>query len=123
MVPIIYAISIVLAIYPNSVLPFWRREAEKRRPAAAYALSGVAAAIAAFVVSLLFRFTFDSDGSVIAVFRPRARSSGHGTSLDRTTGVGAGVGMSSGRKKGECQHEPRLFFYVRLSRLLNFDSA
>jgi hypothetical protein len=84
MVPIIYAISIVLAIYPKSVLPFWRREPDKLRPVAAYALSGAAAAIAAFAVSLLFRFAFDSKGSVIAALSTEgAFSSAWNTSIAR----------------------------------------
>jgi hypothetical protein len=65
MVPIIYAIAIVLAVYPKSMLPFARRVPGGGRPVAAYALSGVAAAAAAFVVSLLFRFAFDSKGNVL----------------------------------------------------------
>lgn len=65
MVPIIYAIAIVLAVYPKSLLPFARREPGGGRPVAAYALSGVAAAVAAFGVSLLFRFAFDSGGNVL----------------------------------------------------------
>lgn len=67
MVPIIYAIAIVLAVYPKSVWAFARRADGGARPVAAYAVSGLMAAGAAFVVSLLFRFAFESQGSVLQV--------------------------------------------------------
>jgi hypothetical protein len=65
MVPIVYAIAIVAAIYPKSVWSFASRSAGGPRPYAGYAISGVIAAVAAFVVSVLFRFAFDSDGNVL----------------------------------------------------------
>ena len=43
MVPIIYTIAIVLAIYPKSMWEYARRRTRHQRPVAAYALSGVAA--------------------------------------------------------------------------------
>lgn len=64
MVPMIYAIAIVLAVYPKSMWPAASRSTE-RRPVAAYALSGALAAVAAFGVSLLFRFAFDQQGNVV----------------------------------------------------------
>ncbi|MEF7617584.1 hypothetical protein V4F39_26985 [Aquincola sp. MAHUQ-54] len=67
MVPIIYAIAIVVAVYPKSVWAFASRKAGERRPVAAYALSGAIAAAAAFLVSLLFRFAFETPGNVLQV--------------------------------------------------------
>lgn len=84
MVPIIYAIAIVSAIYPKSVFPFACRHAGGHRPFAAYALSGAAAAVAAFLVSLLFRFAFDSEGNVFQAFAtPRAFAKAWSTTVDR----------------------------------------
>jgi len=65
MVPVIYAISIVVAIYPKSVWPFAARPATGERPFAAYALSGAVAAVAAFGISLLFRFVFENPGNIL----------------------------------------------------------
>jgi hypothetical protein len=84
MVPIIYAIAIVAAVYPKSVWPFARRESAANRPVAAYALSGVLAALAAFAVSLLFRFAFDTPGNVFqALSTPGAFRNAWEASLDR----------------------------------------
>jgi hypothetical protein len=63
-VPIVYAIAIVAAIYPKSVWPFAARQPGGERPFAAYAVSGVIAAAASFVVSLVFRFVFDKTGNI-----------------------------------------------------------
>ena len=63
-VPIVYAIAIVAAIYPKSVWPFAARQPGGERPFAAYAVSGVIAAAASFVVSLVFRFVFDKSGNI-----------------------------------------------------------
>jgi hypothetical protein len=65
MVPIIYAVAIVLAIYPKSVWSYAMRLPDQPRPIAAYAVSGLGAAAAAFAISLLFRFAFDSPGNVL----------------------------------------------------------
>ena len=80
MVPIIYAIAIVSAIYPKSLFPFASRQLGGHRPVAAYALSGLVAAVAAFVVSLLFRFAFDAEGNVFQALARAERSSPHGMS-------------------------------------------
>jgi hypothetical protein len=64
MVPMIYAIAIVAAIYPKSMWPYAARSPEGDRPFAAYAVCGLAAVAAAFVVSLIFRFVFDQTGNV-----------------------------------------------------------
>jgi hypothetical protein len=64
MVPIVYAIAIVAAIYPKSVWSCATRSAGGPRPYAGYAISGVIAAVAAFIVGVLFRFAFDSQGNV-----------------------------------------------------------
>jgi hypothetical protein len=65
MVPIIYAVAIVLAIYPKSVWRYAMRQPHQPRPIAAYAVSGLGAVVAAFFVSLLFRFAFDMPGNVL----------------------------------------------------------
>lgn len=67
MVPIIYALAIVLAVYPKSVWSFATRRPDGPRPFAAYAMSGALAAVAAFLVSLLFRYAFDSPGNLLQV--------------------------------------------------------
>jgi hypothetical protein len=84
MVPIVYAIAIVVAIYPKAVWPFAARTDPGARPVAAYALSGLAAALAAFVVSVLFRFAFDSHGNVVqALATPGAFANAWHTSMER----------------------------------------
>lgn len=84
MVPIIYAVAIVSAIYPKSVFPFSTRLESAGRPFAAYALSGAASAAVAFVVSLLFRYSFGSDGTVFqALATPGAFEKAWRTSVER----------------------------------------
>jgi hypothetical protein len=70
-VPIVYAIAIVAAIYPKAVWPFAARHPNGERPFAAYAVSGVIAATASFVVSLVFRFAFDKPASRSRLPGPR----------------------------------------------------
>lgn len=65
MVPMIYAIAIVLAIYPKAVWTFADIRRVGYRPVAGYCASGALAAAAAFVVSLLFRYVFDHPGNLI----------------------------------------------------------
>lgn len=65
MVPMIYAIAIVLAIYPKAVWPFADIRRVGYRPVAGYAASGALAAAAAFVISLLFRYVFEYPGNLI----------------------------------------------------------
>ncbi|MED5621358.1 hypothetical protein [Ideonella sp. BN130291] len=75
MVTLIYVIAIVLAIYPKAVWPFADIRAAGRRPVAAYAVSGVAAAGAALVVSLLFRFVLDEPGNLLHMLSTPGRFS------------------------------------------------
>ncbi len=65
MVPMIYAISIMLAIYPKAVWPFADIRRVGYRPVAGYAASGALAAGAAFMVSLLFRYVFEYPGNLV----------------------------------------------------------
>lgn len=65
MVPMIYAIAIMLAIYPKAVWPFADIRRVGYRPVAGYAASGALAAGAAFVVSLLFRYVFEYPGNLV----------------------------------------------------------
>jgi hypothetical protein len=84
LIPTIYAISVVAAIYPKSAWRFASREAGESRPVAAYAASAALAAIAAFVVALLLRFAFDAQGNVFQVLAmPGAFAKAWATSLDR----------------------------------------
>jgi len=84
MVPIIYAIAIVLAIHPKSTWPFADIRAMRSRPVAAYAASGVFAAVASFLISLLFRFLFDSPGNLFeALSTPGAFTKALSVTLQR----------------------------------------
>jgi hypothetical protein len=84
MVPIIYVIAIVVAIYPKAAWPFAMRAPGGARPVAAYALSGVIGAAAAFLVSVLFRFAFDTQGNVFQAFAtPGAFGKAWSVSLER----------------------------------------
>ncbi|MGA0612067.1 hypothetical protein [Caldimonas sp. KR1-144] len=84
MVPIVYAIAIVLAIYPKAIWPYARRVPGEPRPVAAYAVCGAAAALAAFAVSVLFRFAFDSEGNVLRTLAtPGAFGKAWGTTAQR----------------------------------------
>ena len=84
MVPIVYTIAIVAAIYPKSVWPFATRLPGGGRPFAAYAVSGVIAAAASFVVSLVFRFVFDKSGNIFqSLSTPGAFEEAWTTTLDR----------------------------------------
>lgn len=65
MVPMIYAVAIVAAIYPKAVWPFADMRTVGYRPVAGYAASGALAAAAAFVISLLFRYTLDAPGNLV----------------------------------------------------------
>jgi hypothetical protein len=74
----------VAAIYPKSVWPQARRSSSGQRPFAAYGASAVVAALAAFVVGLLFRFAFESHGNVFqALSTPGAFAKAWSTSLER----------------------------------------
>src|SRR5262249_29687982 len=67
LIPIIYAIAVVAALYPKSAWRFARRKPGEGRPVAGYAASAILAAAAAFVVSLLLRFAFNSEGNIFEV--------------------------------------------------------
>ncbi|MFT3800991.1 MAG: hypothetical protein QM766_07205 [Burkholderiaceae bacterium] len=84
LVPIVYAIGVVLAIYPKSIWSYARRIGKGPRPVAAYALSGAVATGAAFVVSVLFRFAFDSPGNIFqALSVPSAFAKAWATTVER----------------------------------------
>jgi len=71
MVPIIYAVAIVAALYPKSVWAFADITRVGHRPYAAYLLSGLMAAGAAFMISLLFRYLFEDAGNLfVALSEP-----------------------------------------------------
>ena len=59
MVPIIYAVAIALAIRPKSKCRFADIDERGERPVAAYVASGVAAAGAGMIISILTRVLFD----------------------------------------------------------------
>jgi hypothetical protein len=67
LIPIVYAIAVVAAIYPKSAWRFARRKPGEGRPAVGYAASGALAAVAAFVVSLILRFAFNAEGNIFQV--------------------------------------------------------
>jgi len=84
LIPVIYAIAVVAAIYPKSAWRFARRDVGGGRPVAAYAASAVLAVAAAFVVSLLLRFAFDANGNVFqALATPDAFARAWTKSLER----------------------------------------
>lgn len=83
-VPIVYAIAIVAAIYPKSAWSFACRAAGGPRPYAAYAVSGLIAVVAAFIVGVLFRFAFESPGNVVQTLsKPGAFANAWWTSVER----------------------------------------
>jgi hypothetical protein len=66
------------------VWPFAARLPGGERPFAAYAVSGVIAAAASFVVSLVFRFVFDKSGNIFqSLSTPGAFQEAWTTTLDR----------------------------------------
>ena len=67
MVPIVYAIAIVVAIFPKGVWPFAGRVGNGTRLRSVCA-SGLIAAASALLVSVLFRFAFDAQGNVSTRF-------------------------------------------------------
>ncbi|MBP0593800.1 hypothetical protein J8I87_29760 [Paraburkholderia sp. LEh10] len=64
LVSIIYGIAIVVAIYPKAIWSFADIVRVGTRPVAAYVASAFVAVVAAFFVSLLFRFVFDQSGNL-----------------------------------------------------------
>ena len=84
MVTIIYAVSIVLAIYPKSAWTYAMRRPGQPRPFAAYAVSGLLAASASFFISVLFHFAFDTQGNVLhALATPGAFSQAWNDTTER----------------------------------------
>ncbi len=73
MVPIIYAVAIIVAIYPKAIWPFANIRHVGHRPVAAYALSGLAAAVSAFLIALLFRFLFEGAGDLLVALSEHGR--------------------------------------------------
>lgn len=73
MVPIIYTVAIVAALYPKSVWAFADITRVGHRPYAAYVLSGVIAAGAAFMISLLFRYLFEDAGNLLVALSEPGR--------------------------------------------------
>jgi hypothetical protein len=73
MVPIIYAVAIVVAIYPKAIWRFADIRLTGHRPVAAYAMSGAVAAAAAFMISMLFRFLFEGDGNLLLALSEQGR--------------------------------------------------
>lgn len=66
MVPIIYCVSIVIAIYPKSIWTFADIRVAGQRPVMGYAASGAIAVIAAFVIQLVFRYV--QGGTLLQIF-------------------------------------------------------
>jgi hypothetical protein len=73
MVPIIYAVAIVTALYPKAAWEFADIARVGHRPYAAYLLSGAIAAVAAFGISLLFRYLFEDAGNLLVALSEQGR--------------------------------------------------
>jgi hypothetical protein len=73
MVPIIYTVAIVVALYPKAAWAFADVQRVGHRPYAAYLLSGVIAAAAAFMISLLFRYLFEDAGNLLVALSQPGR--------------------------------------------------
>lgn len=63
-VTIIYAIAMISALYPKAAFGFADIGRDGTRPVTAYGASATVAVVAAFFVSLLFRFVFDPSGNL-----------------------------------------------------------
>lgn len=73
MVPIIYAVAIIAAIYPKAMWSFANIRQVGHRPVAAYALSGLAAAVAGLFIAVLFRFLFEGSGNLLVALSEPGR--------------------------------------------------
>jgi len=80
MVPIIYCVAIVAAIYPKAFWPFADIGAIGHRPVMGYVASGMLAAVATFVIQLLFRYVQGGIGTMIS---PGSFTNAFRTNLDR----------------------------------------
>lgn len=73
MVPIIYSVAIVAALYPKAAWEFADIARVGHRPYAAYMLSGFIAAVSAFGISLLFRYLFEDAGNLLVALSEPGR--------------------------------------------------
>lgn len=73
MVPIIHTVAVIAAVYPKAVWAFADVQRVGHRPYAAYLLSGVMAAAAAFMISLLFRYLFEDAGNLLVALSEAGR--------------------------------------------------
>jgi hypothetical protein len=73
MVPIIYAVAIITALYPKAAWEFADIRRVGHRPYAAYLVSGAIAAMAAFGISLLFRYLFEDAGNLLVALSEPGR--------------------------------------------------
>jgi hypothetical protein len=71
LVPIIYCVSIMIAIFPKSAWEFANIQLAGQRPVMGYAASGAMAAAAAFIIQLVFRFV--QGGNLLAIFSTPGR--------------------------------------------------
>lgn len=80
MVPVIYCVAIVAAIYPKSFWPVADIHTVGYRPVMGYVLSGLLAVAAAFVIQLLFRYV---QGGLATMIGPGGFMKAFRTNLDR----------------------------------------
>jgi hypothetical protein len=80
MVPIIYCVTIVAAIYPKAFWPFADIRTVGQRPVMGYVASGMLAAAATFVIQLLFRYV---QGGIATMITPGSFTNAFRTNLDR----------------------------------------
>lgn len=80
MVPVIYCVAIVAAIYPKSFWPFADIHTVGYRPVMGYVASGLLAVVAAFLIQLLFRYV---QGGLTTMIGPGSFMKAIMTNLDR----------------------------------------
>jgi hypothetical protein len=80
MVPIIYCVAIVAAIYPKTFWPIADIRLVGRRPMLGYVASGLLAAAVTFLIQLLFRY---AQGGVGTMIEPGSFTKAIATNLDR----------------------------------------
>lgn len=73
MVPLIHTVAVIAALYPKAVWAFADIKRVGHRPYAAYALSGLIAAVAALMISLLFRYLFEDAGNLLVALSEPGR--------------------------------------------------
>jgi hypothetical protein len=69
MVSIIYAVALVVAIYPKGLWRFFDIGALGRRPIGAYLVSAILAAVLALFISLTFKFVFTYPGDFVGALK------------------------------------------------------